>query len=290
MITIDKILFPIDFSERCVMAASHVRSWALHLSASVVAMHVLDPAEFSASPDRYEEEFLTQLPTRRAKAREDLEYFCTRYLEGVIASSRVDPGDTAGNILALTREENNILVMMPRHHQSIGSRVMGDSIASKILDGSVAPVWFSEHIDSISVSPIRQILCVIHLDDGFQLEAQNERMLALLRFLAPIFSAQVTFLSVRKGERKKTETTKVDQAVMKSLSERAQSMLREIKEIGLLEEEHGDVAHVVRDAAERLSADLVVVGRTRPDTLALSSQGHILVLEHILGRQVLSVH
>jgi nucleotide-binding universal stress UspA family protein len=41
-----RILFPVDFSNQCVLAARHVKSWAEKLSAALNTLHVVDPEEF----------------------------------------------------------------------------------------------------------------------------------------------------------------------------------------------------------------------------------------------------
>jgi hypothetical protein len=37
------ILFPVDFSNRCVLAPRHVKTWAEKLSAILNTLHVVDP-------------------------------------------------------------------------------------------------------------------------------------------------------------------------------------------------------------------------------------------------------
>ena len=42
MLRVSKILFPVDFSERCTAAASQVAAWALHFKAKLTLLHVLE--------------------------------------------------------------------------------------------------------------------------------------------------------------------------------------------------------------------------------------------------------
>jgi outer membrane protein TolC len=50
-----------------------------------------------------------------------------------------------------------------------------------------------------------------------------------------------------------------------------------------------DVVSAISDTADQVAADLVVVGRTRPGTIGFGVQGHILEINHVVRRQVLSV-
>ena len=47
-----RILFPVDFSNRCVLAARHVKTWVEKLSAALNTLHVVDPEEFGYSDQR----------------------------------------------------------------------------------------------------------------------------------------------------------------------------------------------------------------------------------------------
>jgi hypothetical protein len=47
-----RILFPVDFSNRCELAARHVKTWAEKLSAVLNTLHVVEPEEFGYSDER----------------------------------------------------------------------------------------------------------------------------------------------------------------------------------------------------------------------------------------------
>jgi nucleotide-binding universal stress UspA family protein len=53
--------------------------------------------------------------------------------------------------------------------------------------------------------------------------------------------------------------------------------------------ESGDVITSIREVAIRVAADLIVVGRTRPGTIGLGVQGHILKIDHAGRCPVLSL-
>jgi len=51
----------------------------------------------------------------------------------------------------------------------------------------------------------------------------------------------------------------------------------------------GDVITTISSTAKQLAADLIVVGRSRPGTISLGRQTHVLKIDHASCRPVLSV-
>jgi len=70
-----RILFPVDFSSRCVLAARHVKTWADKLGAVLNTLHVVEPKEFGYSHERYD-----VISNLVVKSTADLKHFADHYL------------------------------------------------------------------------------------------------------------------------------------------------------------------------------------------------------------------
>jgi nucleotide-binding universal stress UspA family protein len=283
------ILFPVDFSTRSVLAAQHVKAWVDRFHATLNTLHVVDvnalgrPREPN---DGFLDEDILDLVSKRTA---DLKYFCDHYFGETVASHTVLSGGTADQIEYFAKRENVDLIMLPRNHQSLVSRILEDSLTAKLLERCTASIWATEHIDGVSPSPVHTILCAMHLERDVTLDAQNFRMLQTLRELATTFLARVAFLLVINGaaeESKRSVTHLQAVAEMEPLVAQVHQLFGSSAEIL---RKSGDVITAISDTAKQLAADLIVVGRTRPGTIGLGRQTHILKIDHVASRPVLSV-
>ena len=114
----------------------------------------------------------------------------------------------------------------------------------------------------MSPSAVHGILCAVHFEHDVTLDAQSHRILQTVRELATTFQARVAFLIVISG-----------------LFGSSTEILRK----------SGKVINAITDTAKQMPADLIVVGRTRPETLSLGAQTHVLKIDHAARCAVLSV-
>ena len=168
-----KILFPVDFSNRCVLAARHVKTWADKLIAVLNTLHVVDPKEFGYSEERYYD-VISDLVVRRTA---DLKYFSDHYLGDNVAHHTVVRGDARAQIESFPRQQKVDQIMLPRTHQSVGSRLLRDSLTATILEKSAALHWITEHVETVNKLSINRILCAVHFARDLTLDSQNCRIL-----------------------------------------------------------------------------------------------------------------
>jgi hypothetical protein len=168
-----KILFPVDFSNRCVLAARDVKTWADELIAVLNTLHVVDPKEFGYSEERYYD-VISDLVVRRTA---DLKYFSDHYLGDNVARHTVVRGDARAQIESFPRQQKVDRIMLPRTHQSVGSRLLRDSLTATILEKSAASHWITEHVEAVNNLSINRILCAVHFARDFTLDSQNCRIL-----------------------------------------------------------------------------------------------------------------
>ena len=176
--------------------------------------------------------------------------------------------------------------MLQRDHQNLTTRLFRDSLTASLLERCPALVWTTEHLDA--VSPVaRSILCAVHLEQDASLGAQADRILQAVSELASRFQARVAFLCVVEHQESGGAHTdlEIDPDV-----ESWQTKARDIfgSSVAFLRRP-GDVITTIRDTAQELAADLIVVGRTRPGTIGLGRQTQILKIDHAAHRPVISV-
>jgi nucleotide-binding universal stress UspA family protein len=144
-------------------------------------------------------------------------------------------------------------------------------------------------VEDVPLTPVHSILCAMHVEQDVTLDAQDLRMLQTVRELATTFQARVAFLHVINGGEKDSAGSVMHlQAVVETEPwvEQAHELFGSSAEIL---RKSGDVIAEISDTAKQLAADLIVVGRTRPGTIGLGRQTHILKIDHAARRPVLSV-
>jgi len=144
-------------------------------------------------------------------------------------------------------------------------------------------------VDVVDRLSINSILCAVHFERDVTLEAQNYRILQNMLVLAKTFQARVTFLNVM--DRREEDTTRGPATARHSSGIgpwRTQAREQFGNDAEFLQE-RGEVVSAITDVANRVAADLVVVGRTRPGTIGLGRQSRILKIDDAVSRPILSV-
>jgi nucleotide-binding universal stress UspA family protein len=283
------ILFPVDFSGRCVLAAHHVKTWVDRFRAALTTLHIVDANALGHRPGSSNGFLHEDIFRLRLMRTADLKHFSDRYFGENVAHPTVLTGGTAADQIAdFAGHEKMDLIMLARNHQSLWSRFLHDSLTATLLERCTASVWITEHLGDARPSSVNSILCAVHFERDVRLDAQNHRILQTVRNLAATFQATVTFLRVIDREEESAKSSAHLQALSgdepwlaqaRELSGHSAAFLRKT----------GDVVTAINDTANQVAADLVVVGRTRPGTIGLGVQEHILKIDDVVGRPVLSV-
>jgi nucleotide-binding universal stress UspA family protein len=198
-----RILFPVDFSNRFVLAARHVKTWADKLGAVLNTLHVVDPKEFGYSHERYYDVISNPVVKRMA----DLKHFSDHYSGENLARHTLVTGDAPAQIESFAKREKVDLIMLPRTHQGIGSRLLRDSLTATILEKSSASLWITEHVEAVNKLSVDRILCAVHFERDLTLDSQNYRILQKVLALVKVFRAKVTFLNVIDSTRRRNDST-----------------------------------------------------------------------------------
>jgi nucleotide-binding universal stress UspA family protein len=286
-VRIRNILFPVDFSNRSVLAVQHVKTWLDRLSATLNTLHIVDANALGHDPER-NDGFLNS-DNLISKRTADLKYFSDHYFGENVARHTVLSGGTADEIEDFAKRENIDLIMLPRNHQNLGSRILEDSLAAKLLERCTASIWVTEHIEDVSPSPVHRILCSVHFEHDVTLDAQNHRMLQTVRELATTFQATVTFLLVISGAVEESSGSVTHLQAVAGVEPFVAQVHELFGSSAEILKKSGKVITDITDTAKQMAAELIVVGRTRPGTIGLGVQTHILKIDHAARCAVLSV-
>jgi nucleotide-binding universal stress UspA family protein len=257
----ERILFPIDFSERSRAAAPFVLSMAQRYKSKVVALHALQPppplyAGMNAVyPEVYDFEGLS------ADLRAELEKFAEAELPKVDVACVVEMGDPAAVITEFAENENIGLIALPTHGYGAFRRALLGSVTAKVLHDAKVPVWTAAHAPEPShrahPKP-RYVLCALDL------KPESRHTLEFAIEIAAATDAALELLHVApEGE---IEPLQSESRLHELVIAAARSKLVKIQEdAGANDVEMvlagGSVAEMVRNMALRKRADLVVIGR-----------------------------
>src|SRR5580700_4945539 len=257
----ERILFPVDFSERSRAAAPFVLSMAQRYKAKVVLLHALQPPPplyagmNTVYPEVYDSDGLS------ADLRAELEKFAETELPKVDVTNVVEMGDPAAVIAEFAETENISLIMMPTHGYGAFRRALLGSVTAKVLHDANVPVWTAAHAPEPShrahPQP-RHIVCALDL------KPESLHTLEFAIELAAESDASVELIHVApEGE---IGPIQPESRIHELLIETARSKLVKIQEeAGAVDVEAvlagGSVADMVRDLAVKKRADLVVIGR-----------------------------
>src|SRR5580658_7957803 len=257
----ERIVFPVDFSERSRAAAPFVLSMAQRHKSKVVLLHALQPPPplyagmNTIYPDVYDFDGLS------ADLRAELEKFAEAELPKVDVTNVVEMGDPAAVITEYAEKENIGLIMMPTHGYGAFRRALLGSVTAKVLHDAKVPVWTAAHAPEPShrahPKP-RHIVCALDL------KPESRHTLEFAVDLAAETEASIEILHVApEGEIGPTEPeTKIHELLV----EAARRKLVKIQEEADATDVEavlagGSVADMVRDLAIKKRADLVVIGR-----------------------------
>lgn len=257
----DRILFPVDFSERSRAAAPFVLSMAQRYKSQVVLLHALQPPPplyagmNTVYPEVYDFEGLS------ADLRAELAKFAETELPKVDATCVVQLGEPAAVIAEYAETEYIQLIMLPTHGYGAFRRALLGSVTAKVLHDAKVPVWTAAHAPEPShrahPQP-RRVICAVDL---------KSRSRAVLEFAADIAGETgATLELVHMPPEGQTEPLPPEAKLHELLNEVTAGRKIKIPEneggadVEVLVN-GGSVADKLRSLAIQRRADLIVIGR-----------------------------
>lgn len=137
--TAARILFPVDFSQRCIEATPYVREMAGRFNSKVLVMHAAQLEQFAATIEPYLNIELA-IAARSSELQAMLDKFVTEHLPGVAARSILKVGEPAALITRTAHERDLDLIMMPSHGYGPFRSLLLGSITAKVLHDARCPV------------------------------------------------------------------------------------------------------------------------------------------------------
>ena len=261
MRSLSKVLLPIDFSERSLAAARYARLLADRYQSEITLLHVLAPPHYEFGALEIGGSMLTELyRTRSAQVEKELSSFLVPELAGLGVRRVVLEGDPAKRIVEFAHGEKMGLIVMPTHGYGSFRRFILGSITAKVLHDANCPVWTGVHLEEappVDSQGLHHIVC------GVDLGILTTRTLEWATMLQKDFGSRLTVVHapVCAGE----IAAHPDPVRLADSEARLRAAMAGVTDqAGCQAElliEPGDPPKVVCGVAERLHADLLVIGR-----------------------------
>jgi nucleotide-binding universal stress UspA family protein len=251
-----KILFPVDFSPECRIAAGFIASYVRLFDAELILVHAeLYPVE----------PYVWEPQTQRLT--EMLEHFEADLFAGLRVRRIVEPGEPAQIIHRYATSERVDLIMMPTHGRGAIGRFLLGSVTAKVLHDAVCPVWTSAHLPverSATWDRIDNVLCAVDLDET------GVHTLRYASNFARRLGAHLTVAHAVPMPETLPEA-QLDTDLRADLIESARNRLGEMQSLAGSNATvcvgAGNIAEFVNSAAQSHKANLAIIGRGRANLL-----------------------
>jgi nucleotide-binding universal stress UspA family protein len=251
-----RILFPVDFSERCTGAARMVETFAGHFQSELTLLYVLEPLTYNDIP--FDATSLTE---------EQLQSYLLGELKHFDVNRVLVHGEPARQIAEYAHSRNFDLIMLPTHGYGSFRRFILGSVTAKVLHDALCPVWTGVHMEQVprlEDIAFRNIVCAVDLG------TQSCRTLRWANNFAAEFGASLQLIhavpSLRHAGAGNAGAGNAGAGNADKLIFEATEQLRAIQEcsgsaanVSILSDE---VPEAVCGFAERDKADLLVIGRS----------------------------
>jgi nucleotide-binding universal stress UspA family protein len=258
----ERILFPVDFSDRCRTVARFVSSVARRDGASVTLASFIEApvmwygaAEAPCVPE-------LSLPHWIQEAEQNLAFFAEEHFAGIPTKLEVEEGDPGSSIAALASVSKIDLIMMPTRGRGRFRAALLGSVAAKVLHDAECPVWTAAHTDDPGYPPSTEwgkVVCAIDTT------AEALNVIRYAKEIASSYGAKVHLVHSVPPPMEARPEKYFDQEFEVVLKQAARKSIAEMqKEAGTdfrLCVEAGKVSSVITAVAEADQADLVLIGR-----------------------------
>jgi nucleotide-binding universal stress UspA family protein len=194
MTDIRKVLFPVDFSERCAGAAHYVEAFARLFDTSIEMVHVLPPPHYESISLEVSGPALAEvLAGRKEFAETQLASFLGAELKPFPVTRVLLEGDPATEVVRHSRDCHADLIALPTHGYGPFRRFILGSVAAKVLHDSDVPVLTGVHMEQappMEKIHFRRIVAAVDLGPG------SEKVLCWAGGLARAMGADLVVVHV----------------------------------------------------------------------------------------------
>jgi nucleotide-binding universal stress UspA family protein len=257
----ENILFPVDFSPRCLQSAALVAQLAGKFKAQVHLLHVVDrmPVLYTAPlvpvPD-----IETYQRVVEDQTRIELANFAKDAFAPLTVIRTVLSGEPAKAIVDYAAGNRIDLIVLPTHGRGAFRRFLLGSVTSKVLHDSNCAVLTTAHAENLNVGRpgFERILCAVDRT------SEAAYLIEQVAALATDFASTVRLVYATPALQPTPEFP-VDPELRAELEEEARRLINAVQErCGTHFEtyvETGDVVPVLRRWEDDFKPSLVVIGR-----------------------------
>lgn len=180
MFPFKRIVFPVDFTENCRLAAPFVADMVRHSGAQLTLLHAFEPLL----------DIYTEL---RRRAEQNLFDFAADTMISVKPEFAVREGEASSVIRTYVQHQGADLVMLPTHGRSPIRRMLLGSVTAKTLHDISCPIWTAVHFrqpDFALRLPYRRVVCAVGLDE------EAEPLVRTAQAVAQSYQAHLTLAHV----------------------------------------------------------------------------------------------
>jgi nucleotide-binding universal stress UspA family protein len=254
-----KILCPVDFSEASAAAARYASALACRHSSELTLVHVAPALDLEFAMASPRPEMLSGFAEHRNQTvRQALDMFPGDTGLECVMQREVKIGDAATEIVAMARQGGYDLIVMSTHGSGAIRRwLLVGSVTTKVLHTAECPVLAGTEF-ARPAEEFRRIVCAIDLGPA------SRRVVCSAAGLARRTGAELTIVHVASafGEAARDFVDPAWRATVKArLREKIAALQQETSAEGEVVIDDGEPHAAVPQAAERIGADLIVIGR-----------------------------
>lgn len=259
---ISRILVPVDFSEQCLGMTSFVKTLAVHYSAKVTLLHVVDPFYTIPATGLSGPVLIPVSSSAIAEREKRMSEFAVAELDGVSVRRLVYEGDPVSQIVSLAESEGFQLIAMPTHGYGVLRQFLIGSVTSKVLHDTACSVMTGVHMEPLPAAravKFAKILCAVDLGP------QSQEIVEWATRLAADLHAQLGIMHAIASAEPGLPLRSSPQFRME-LENLAWQKLQKIQvaagaAAATVHIEAGDAARAVCSFAASSGADLLIIGR-----------------------------
>lgn len=263
MSLLERILLPVDFSDRSLGGARFVEALADKEQCEIFLVHATTPLNYELSALDVGGTVLSDLDVDRT---EDLRNQLNEFLKDELAPYRVQrvllEGDPATRIVEFAHENRISLITMPTHGYGLFRRFLLGSVTAKVLHDADCPVWTGVHMEDAPTCErihFRKVLVAVDLCPAQALKAISWGAQLAEKFGAEMLIAHAyPSLEGRAGEYFDPNWRSYFTQIANDEIMRFQQKLGTNAELII---ESGDVPQTVCNLAQIHNADVLVIGR-----------------------------
>jgi nucleotide-binding universal stress UspA family protein len=244
-----KILFPVDFSERCDSAARMVETFTGHFEAELTLAYVLEPRTYNDI-----------IVDAAGISEQQLGAYLADELKPFEVRRVMLDGDPARAITHYAHSRGFDLIMLPTHGYGAFRRLILGSVTAKILHEALCPVWTGVHMEQVprlEDIAMRKIVCAVDLGK------QSCPTLSWAARFAAEFGAELVVVHAVPEEPEPGEgAERFQEELILDASRKIAGMQESLGSEGKALVVAGDAAATVCACAGQEKADLLVIGRS----------------------------